>query len=176
MLSLSGCIQFAAPPPAPCPIKTLLIDTSQLDGNEWEEIGSRNTRGAPRSIGIERIGTSFSTPTQGVAVNHVYRFIDDERAVKGYKDRVDSWFKKMKTKTKWILPSVFRDLVLSTDNFELGCSILSRGPSDVERCQYIGHYGPYVTEISADMLALTYDDFAVIILDIDQRMTKCLHK
>ena len=61
---------------------------------------------------------------------------------------------------------------MNADQFQLMCRI--HVGSNVERCQYIAQYQPYVVEFRADTLALSYEDFIGLVKEIDQRVTSCL--
>ena len=172
----TGCsytiLSFSAPPDPPCPIEGLLLDVSLFPGEGWEEIGPRDAQGAPSRKGIERIGTSFSTPTKGVAIQHIYRFWDSREARKGYTDLVNTWFSSREGETDWLTPPDLAEFSTNADQFRLACNIHLL--SGVERCQYIAQYEPYVIEFSTDMLALSHEDFIELVREIDQRVTSCL--
>jgi hypothetical protein len=172
----TGCsytfISFSSPPEPPCPIESLLFEVQFFPGKEWEEIGSRSSRGAPSSLGIERIGTTFSTPTQGGAIHHIYRFWDSKEAGHGFEELTNTWFSLVEGYTEWATPSELADLSPNVDQFLLECHI--RINNQVERCQYTAQYESYVVEFSADMLALDYDDFIELVTEIDKRVASCL--
>jgi hypothetical protein len=172
----TGCsytlISFSSPPEPPCPIEGLLLEEHLFRGEEWEETGLRSSRGAPSSLGIERIGTTFSTPTQGGAIHHIYRFWDSREAGQGYEELTNTWFSPVEGYTEWATPSDLANLSMNADQFLLACHI--RIKNNVERCQYTAQYESYVVEFRADMLALDYDDFIELVNEIDQRTTSCL--
>ena len=138
----------------------------------WVQQGLPDSRGAPVSFGVERIGVDFSTPTRGVAVQHVYRGFDARAASRGFRD-IMSDFSIREGETEWTVPQelVFHSQV--ADQFRLGCS--TRIASGAQRCLFIGQYGVYLvkfhTYMSTDMM--TYDDLEYILQDIDSRMTEC---
>ena len=123
-------------------------------------------------LGIERIGTSFSTPTQGIATHDIYRLFDQDQAMKGYREMIDTWVSDFSLGKEWSSPLKLQDLEIDAEEYELSCGF--RSSSIVERCQYIAQYGPYVVKFSADMSALSYEDFAQVVNDIDKRMIGCL--
>jgi hypothetical protein len=173
MTGCCGVIICQPPPAAPCDIGTLVID-EVIFPEGWEQQGSPRTRAAPARFGIERLGTTFSTPTSGVAVYGVYRAIDLRTAAAGYKDFM-SYFSLDEGETEWSLPVDLAYRSPVADQSRLGCS--TNRTSDVERCQFIGQYGVYLvrfhTYVSPDMM--TYKDLELILQDIDRRMTECLN-
>jgi len=175
LLGTPGCcgvITCVPPPAAPCPIETLLVNEAVFPEG-WEQQGVPDSRGAPASFGVERIGIDFSTPTRGVAVQHVYRAFNTRAAAAGYRDFMSD-FSVREEETEWTLPTELTYRSQVADQFRLGCS--THCPSGVQRCQFIGQYGPYVvvfhTYMSSDMM--TYGDFERILQDIDRRMAQCL--
>jgi hypothetical protein len=174
----AGCsftvISFRALPDPPCPIESLLLDVSLFPGEGWEETGSRTERGAPSRLGIERIGTSFSTPTKGGANQDVYRFWDAREARKGYRELVNSWFSPQAGYSEWATPPDLANLLTHANQDQLACSVYVSG--QVEWCQYIAQYQPYVIKLSADMLAISHEDFIELVKEIDRRATSCLEQ
>ena len=172
----TGCsftvISFRTPPDPPCPIDSLLLDVSFFTGEGWEETGSRTERGAPSRLGIERIGTSFSTPTKGGANQDIYRFWDSRGARKGYRELVNSWFSPQVGYSEWSTPPDLANLFTDANQYHIACSLYQS--SQVEWCQYIAQYEPYVIKLSADMLALSHEDFTELVREIDRRATNCL--
>lgn len=175
LLGLSGCyIDFRAssPPVAPCPIESLLLSTSMLPGTEWEEMGPPSSRNAPTEIGVERIGVSFSTPTNGGANHHVYRLFDSRQAVEEYEHSISTWFLHGASETEWLPPSRMNLSQIKADRHQLRCSTFLQ--TGAEKCRYIAQYGPYLVEFSADMLIISYDDLRMLIKNIDEKMMACL--
>ena len=124
-------------------------------------------------LGVEKIGTTFSTPARGGAIQHVYRTFDMRAAASGYEDLL-SHFSVRSEETEWTLPEALDYHGKMVDQFRLGCSTWL--PSDVESCQFLGQYGVYLvrfhTDMSPDMM--TYKDLGRILQDIDRRMAGCL--
>jgi hypothetical protein len=176
LILMSGCsytvFSFRPSPDPPCPIESLLLDVSLFSGEGWEETGSRTERGAPSRLGIERIGTSFSTPTKGGANQDIYRFWDSQGARKGYKELVNSWFSPQAGYSEWATPPDLVNLSTGANQAQLACSVYLSG--QVEWCQYIAQYQSYVIKLSTDMLALSHEDFIELVREIDQRATSCL--
>jgi hypothetical protein len=178
-LGLSSCngmyIKFSTPdvPPAPCPIQDLLLAVSDFPGDDWEETGSRSERGAPVRMGIERIGTAFST-TNNSALQDVYRIGYEREASRAYKDSVESWFTPAERETEWVIPQKMEKLSVNTDQYRVGCNDLKLG--GFEHCQYIAQYGPYVIRFYAGIHVLSYEDFTLLVSEIDQRATICLRQ
>jgi hypothetical protein len=153
-----------------CKIDTLLVDVSVFPGNQWEETGSRDTRGAPSRLGIERAGTTFSTPTQGGAVNDIYRFQDDAQAKRNYSTLQTDWFNLAPLGSVWISPSELSDVSLNADEYQLNCS-----RKIIDECWLVSRYKTYVVELEVDMPAVTYSDFIHILQAIDQKMMGCIN-
>jgi hypothetical protein len=178
-IGLGGCerwyLEFSTPEihPAPCPIQDLLLDASTFPDGEWLESGSRSEKEAPSRMGIERIGTGFSSKVDGV-VQDVYRFEDELKARKAYNSSVDSWFTPGEYETEWINPSVLDNLVIGADHYREGCN--NSKPSGLESCQYVAQYGPYVIKLYAGMRALSYEEFNSLVTEIDKRAISCLSR
>lgn len=167
-----GMFTCKPPPAAPCDIETLLVqETAFPEG--WEESGSPRVEEATVRFGIEKIGTGFSTPNQGVAIQDVYRARDTGAAASGYQDFM-SFFSLHREETEWFLPSELTYNSLGADRFRLGCS--TDRTSGVERCQLIAQYGVYLlrfhTYMSPEMM--TFENLELILQDIDRRMSLCL--
>jgi len=168
----SGVFICRPPSAAPCDIETLLVqETAFPEG--WEESGPPRSEEATARFGIEKIGTGFSTPKYGVAIQDVYRAQDAGAAASGYQDFM-SFFLLREGETEWFLPSELTYGTPSADQFRLGCS--TQRTSGVERCQFIAQYGVYLlrfhTYMSPEMM--TYDDLKHILQDIERRMVECL--
>lgn len=175
LLGLSGCcvcLQASPPPIAPCSIESLLLNASIFPGNEWEEIGPPNSRSAPSEIGVERIGTSFSTPTNGVANHHVYRLFDDQKAKDEFEHSVTVWFLQGTGESEWLTPAGMDLSQIRADRYQIRCSTFLR--NGAEKCRYIAQYGPYLVEFSTDMLIVSYDDLGSLVKSIDKKMTSCM--
>lgn len=177
LLGASGCcsvVTCVPPPDAPCSIETLLVDEAAFPKG-WEQQGVPDSRGAPASFGVERIGIGFSTLTRGVAVQHVYRAFNTHTAVAGYHSFM-SYFSVREEETEWILPTELVHSSQVADQYRLGCS--THRTSGIQLCQFVGQYGPYLvrfhTYMSSDMM--TYKQFEHILQDIDRRMANCLKR
>lgn len=178
-VGLGGCggwrLEFDTPdiPPAPCPIQDLLLDVSDFLDDDWEETGSRSERDAPVRIGVERIGTSFSTVNGGV-LQDVYRIGYEHEARKAYKDLARSWFTPSEHETDYAIPTEMSNLAVNADQYQVGCNDLKSG--DFELCQYVAQYSSYVIRLFAHMRALTKEEFIGLVNGIDQRATNCLEQ
>ncbi len=166
-LSIIGCL--AKSTKAACEADNLLLETSSFPGNIWQETGSRDLRGAPSRLGIERAGTSFSTQTQGGAIEHYYRFASENEAKEQYKALQSDWFNLISVDTVWLLPEEFNVIELRADEYRLGCS-----QNIIETCSFVALYQTYVVEFSADMLSLNYENFQFLVKEIDQKMMMCI--
>ena len=175
-VGISGCRGIficKSPSSAPCDIKTLLVQ-EMVFPKGWEELGPPRAEEAAVRFGIEKIGTGFSTPKHGVAIQDVYRAQDAGAAASGYQDFM-SFFSLREEETDWSLPVELTYSNPSADQSRLGCS--TQRSSGVERCQFIAQYGVYLlrfhTYMSPEMM--TYDDLEHILQDIEGRMTECLN-
>ena len=166
---LIGCL--APPTEDACHINTLLLYSSSFPADMWEEIGSRDLQGAPSKLGIERAGTSFSTPTQGVAVHIIYKFSTIAEANEKYPQLESSWFNLTPEGSILLSPIELQNLNLNSDNHKLDCSMKA-----IERCQFVAQYGNYIVEFKTDMPALTYSDLIHLLNEIDLNMLKCINK
>lgn len=175
--SSEGCegwyIEFSTPVihPASCPIEELLLDVSAFPSGSWQEMGPPSERNAPVRIGIERIGTSFSDPSD-FTLQQVYRFEGDRKAKSAYREEVESWFIASSHETEWIKPPELDNLVVNTDQFRAGCHDEKSGGR--EQCQYVAQYGPYILRLLGGMRSLSYEDFIKLVKDIDQRAINCI--
>ena len=169
-LALWSC--FCTPPEAPCSIETLLLEESAPpDQIQWVTASSPSTELAPSPVGVEKIGVSFEVFPQGSIIQDVYRFWDANEAHATY-SRWSSWSPGQE-ETPFQIPSQLTDLRLAADAFHVGCNLW--GPNQIEHCQYIAWYGPYVTELHATMIGINYQNFSSLIEDIDQKITNCLN-
>ena len=153
-----------------CQLDTMLLDVSSFPNNIWEEIGSRDSRGAPSKLGIERAGTSFSTPTQGVAVHIIYKFATSDEANEVFPQLESSWFNLAPEGSVWLSPIELQNLNLNSDNHKIDCFT-----KEIETCQFVARYENYVVEFKTDMPALTYPDFIHLLDAIDQNMLMCIN-
>ncbi len=161
---------MCSPEPNPaCEADNLLLVESAFPGDGWQELGSRDVRGAPSPLGIERAGTSFSTLRQGVAIQDFYRFASESEARKSYDDLRVSWFNLAPKGSVYSLPEELSDIKLGADEYRLGCYV-----DMIETCRFVGLYQTYVVEFKADMPALTYDYLTDLLEQIDQSMLRCV--
>jgi len=153
-----------------CQLDTMLLYTSSFPNNIWEEIGSRDSRGAPSKLGIGRVGTSFSTPTQGVAVHIIYKFATIDNASEIFPRLESSWFNLAPEGSVWLSPPELQNLNLNSDNHKIDCFT-----QEIETCQFVAQYRNYVVEFKADMPALAYSDLINLLDVIDQNMLMCIN-
>ena len=173
----SGCgITFSPLPKGPCPIDTLLIDNISLPGAIFHETGSRSANSAPAKVGIEKIGTSFSSYDKGGVVQYVYRFSNARDAQKEYDEVSKYYFSKQKNSTTWESPGDLNNLKLHADSFKIACSTLMDVDPNVEVCQFTAQYGTYETYLSVDMIALDHNDLLRLVGEIDRKMSLCLDR
>lgn len=174
-LWLAGCVwgraELATPPPAPCPVETLLLDEASFPSGDWEQLGSPSPRGAPSTVGVERLGTSFSAKQREVAVNHVYRFFEEGDAERGFYDLSETWFRDRPYETTWLVPEQIA-IKPAADEFRLACNYDKE--LEVHQCRFIGQYGVYVTELSMRTIASSEDEFAMAVANVDARLNACL--
>jgi hypothetical protein len=164
---LTGCsisVEKAA-----CKADNLLLDISAFPTNIWEEIGSRDRRDAPSRLGLERAGTSFSTQTQGGAVQDFYRFATIDDAEKNYEQLQPDWFNLAPKGSVFISPNELQSIQLGADKYRLGCS-----QTVIETCRLVALYQTYVVEFKVDMPSLTYSDLVRLLQEIDQKMMSCV--
>jgi len=155
-----------------CPLDNLLIESADLPGDQWEEIGSRSYRDAPVRLGTDRIGTSFSTPTNGIVVEGVYSFCSVEETQDGYDELAgEYWFELEPEGTTWTNLDIPDDVSLNAIEYRLECSVR---PNQTKRsCWYISRYENVVIGLKADMLIITNVDLFNIIELIDQKVGAC---
>jgi hypothetical protein len=176
-VGLVGCggwsLEFDTPnvPPAPCRIEELLIDVSDLPGDTWQEIGSPSDRDAPVRMGVEKTGTMFSG-TFDFILQQVYRFESDRQANNAYEEEVGVWFKPSTHHTEYAKPQELDNLVVNTDQYQVGCNDLKSGGR--EQCQFVASYGAYIIRLLGGMRDLSYEDVIELVNEIDQRATSCL--
>lgn len=173
----AGCgISLNPPPKGSCPIDSLLIDNTSLPGTIFQETGSRSANSAPARVGIEKIGTSFSSYDKGGIVQDVYRFSSFKDAQKEYDEVSKYYFSKQKNSTLWKPPEDLNDLKLHADAFKIACSTLTDVEPNVEVCQFTAQYGIYETYFSVDMITLDYNDLSRLVGEIDHKMSLCLDR
>ena len=168
MLSILGC--SPDPEESTCEAGNLLLDVSDFPGDTWKETGSRDTSGAPSRIGIERAGTSFSTQTQGGAVQIIYRFATIEEAEENYTESQSDWFNLAPKESVWINPNELKDVHIEANKYKMDCSEYV-----IQTCRFVGLYRTDVVEFKVDIPSLTYGDLIHLLQEIDSKMTSCLH-
>ncbi len=166
---LFGCIPSNGKPP--CSLDKLLLNIQDLPGDEWEEIGSRSYRDAATKIGSERIGTSFSTPTHGIANEEVYLFKNIENARNGYNKLSDNWFHLEPYDTTWTKLEIPDDYAIHTADYRLECSV--RANQINRTCFYAFRFEKLVILFQTDMLIITNEDLFKIIDLLDQKARVC---
>jgi hypothetical protein len=154
-----------------CPIEDLLIVSSNLPGNQWEEIGSRSYRDVPSKLGINRIGTSFSTPTYGIAIEDVFKFSNETEAKAGYIELAERWFGLEPEGTSWKKLNFPFDEMVNASEYRLECSV--RPAHSNRTCWYIARYQNLVIEFKVDMLIVNDQDLFMILDVIDQNVQAC---
>jgi hypothetical protein len=164
---ITGC--SPSPQKTACEANNLLLDISAFPTNVWKEIGSRDRRGAPSRLGIERAGTSFSTPTQGVAVQDFYRFSTIDEAEKNYAELQTDWFNLAPKGSILISPLELQNVQLGADTYRLGCT-----QHVIETCRLVALYQTFVVEFKVDMPSLTYNDLVRLLQEIDRKMMSCI--
>lgn len=152
-----------------CTANNLLLEKASFPDDMWQETGSRDLRGAPSRIGIDRAGTSFSTQSQGGAVQHYYRFATETEARNHYRMLQSDWFNLSSEADILTLPKELDNIKLRADEYRLGCSM-----DVIETCRVVALYRTYIVEFKADMPSLTYNNFTHLLEQIDQRMLDCI--
>ena len=170
-LVMTSC-RFLSSDRPQCPIENLLINSSNLPGDQWEEVGSRSYRDAPSRLGIDRIGTSFSTPTNGGVIEDIYRFRSAKETQDGYSELAKGWFGLEPEGTTWTNLEIPDEVSLKAVEYRLECSV--RPNQKVRSCWYISRYENTVIEIKADMLIIKNVDLFNVVELIDQKVMKCL--
>lgn len=155
-----------------CPIENLLIDTSDLPGNQWEEVGSRSYRDAPSKLGVERIGTGFSTPYYGIAGENAYRFQNEEDAKNGLIDLANVWVRLEPEGTIWSQLELPSQMSISADEYRLDCS--ESGPQNVNTCWFLARYKTTLIEFRTTMIIVKENDLYNIIGKLNQKVENCI--
>jgi hypothetical protein len=152
-----------------CEADNLLLTAASFPGDLWQEYGSRDIRGAPSPLGIERAGTSFETRRHGGAIQIYYRFSSETDARNNYISLQDSWFNLAPEGSISTLPEELGNFKPGTDEYRLGCS-----QDVIETCRFVGLYRTYIVEFKLDMPSLTYADFIHLLQEIDKKMIICI--
>ncbi len=170
-LSLACRLTESAAPP-PCPVENLMINKS-LFPEDWDQQGPPRERAAPVRWGIDKLGVTFISQKNGVALQDVHRGRDVNETENGYFDNVTSWFHSGKEETEWYIPSDFNYESPVANRYRFGCH--THTPSGVQSCQLVGQYGVYLTRFRTHMSPImTYEDLEHILQTIDNKMAKCL--
>jgi hypothetical protein len=149
----------------------LLISSSDLPGNQWEEVGSRSYRDAPLKLGIDRVGTGFSTPFSGIASENVYQFQYETFAKNGYVDLADLWLRLESEGTEWDQLEFPSDVMISADEYSLDCS--TSGLQKVRTCWFLSRYKTTVIEFRITMIIVSESDLYQIIETINNKVEIC---
>jgi hypothetical protein len=166
-------LNFSPPPEAPCQIEGLLLKVADLPGNGWEESGSRSYKGAPITVGVERIGTSFVGYGLFDGILHtIYRLTDEESANRAYVDFEERDFSVLDYLEEWKLPSELSHVQFSANSHRLGCNIYR--DSGAEECNLLAQYGPYLVQFNIRQHGLQYSKIVPVFEEINKRMAKCI--
>lgn len=179
-VGLTGCCGAYVPPPPPCPIASLFVDEALIP----EPLVSLGSGDPPARYGVEFEEIEFVHPQEyegGKVRQVIYRAENEWRAMRGYKDFVDTYFYAGPSfhcddeETVWDIPAAIDFESSAADEWQLGCTI--ECTTDPQCCQYIGRYGVYFVWYYAWMSeVVTYTEFEDILEDIDSRMTQCLEQ
>lgn len=151
----------------PCIIDTLLISDSLLPSDRFYETGSRSSYDPPAKIGIEKIGTAFSSENAGGIVHNVYRFNTEKEA----QDEIEQIIKFEFVNTsdiEWFSAPITPNI--SADNAKLACTALSQNGV---RCRFVAQYRVYVSDLFVDLIAFNYEDLRLIIEQLNKNMMAC---
>jgi hypothetical protein len=162
------CCSIKRKKPA-CEADNLLLTESSFPGDLWQEYGSRDIRGAPIRLGIERAGTSFETQMNGGAIQDYYRFATEADAKNNYMTLQYYWINLAPEGSVISVPEELVNLKLGADEFRLGCS-----QDVIETCSVVALYRTYVVGFNIDMPSLTYTDFIHLLQEIDKKMMICI--
>ncbi|MCD4699057.1 MAG: hypothetical protein K8R91_00585 [Phycisphaerae bacterium] len=152
-----------------CEADNLLLTASSFPDDLWEEFGSRDKRGAPSVLGIERAGTTFETQRHGGAIQEYFRFSSEEGAKDNYESFQYYWTNLAPEGSIITVPEDLRDLKLGADEFRVGCS-----QGVIETCNIIVLYRTYIVGFNIDMPSVAYADFIQLLEEIDQKMLACI--
>lgn len=156
---------------ASCPMEDLLISVSDLTGDQWYESGSRSYRDAPMNLGVDRIGTGFSTDRNGNAEENVYVFKDESDAMDGFSIIYDSWGNLVLPDAVWSPLDFPFEEKIHADEFRLDCS--TEGENQIRTCWFLARYKKTVVEFLATMIVMTDNKFMDLIQIIDSKVQKC---
>jgi len=170
IMQLSGCIRCFKVPPGPCPIDNLLLSQSDLPTTIFTETGSRSATGAPARVGIEKIGTSFSSATQGGLNQAIYRFLDLDDAQREILEIIQYEF-NTQTSAEW--SDLTLGISLHANLYKAACKVVR---SKFLFCRYVAQYDIYLMDFDADLIALNLKDFIGMIQLIDQKAVRCLEQ
>jgi hypothetical protein len=152
-------------------MEELMLNEASFPSGDWQQLGLPRPRGAPSSVGVEKLGTSFTAGQGEVAVIGVYRFFDDGSAERGFRDMGGTWFREDPYETTWFVPEQIT-VNPTADRYRLACNF--DDAFEVHQCRYIGKYGVYVVELSVRTLESSEDAIGTIVEEIDARFNACL--
>jgi hypothetical protein len=124
-------------------MEELMLNEASFPSGDWQQLGLPRPRGAPSSVGVEKLGTSFTAGQGEVAVIGVYRFFDDGSAERGFRDMGGTWFREDPYETTWFVPEQIT-VNPTADRYRLACNF--DDAFEVHQCRYIGKYGVYVVD------------------------------
>lgn len=165
---LSGCLvkSSQSSPEAPCSIETLLISDTFLPKDIFYETGSRSSYDPPAKIGVEKIGTSFSSESMGGLIHDIYRFNTENEAQNEVEQIITYEFEN---DAQWFSPPITPQI--SADEYKFSCTQLS---AQGVRCRLVAQYRVYVSDLNVDLIAINYSDLESIIEHLDNRLVSCI--
>ena len=171
---LAGCslvqLELSTPPPAPCPMEGLILNEASFPSGDWQQLGSPRPRGAPSSVGVEKLGTSFTAEQGEVAVMGVYRFSTEKTAERSFHDLGQTWFRESPHETTWFVPEQI-NVNPTADRYRLACNYDTA--LEVHQCRFFAQYGVYLIELSLRTRESSEDMFSIIVDQIDARFAEC---
>jgi hypothetical protein len=175
-LAMSSCMGlkiqvYLKPQTESCPIEDLLINVSDLPGDQWYEIGTRSYKSAPLKLGVERVGAGFTTMSSGNAHENVYRFKNATKASEGLYEASNLWERSVLDNTYWYTLDIPSDVSINADNYRLECSVT--GEDKIRICWFIGQYDRTIIEFRAYMIIVEENDLFNIITTLDSKAINC---
>lgn len=153
---------------APCAIDSLLIPSNLVPSNVFYETGTRTDYDAPAKVGIERIGTSYSSASSGGLIHQIYRFSTAMDASDEFNTLITYDFLD-NDEQNWFLPPIATNITAS--KYKLACERIS----DSIYCRLVAQYDIYISDLQINLIDLNYDDLENIILELDMRMVSCFN-
>lgn len=166
VIGLEGCISCREIPSGPCSMESLLLNRDDLPVAVFTETGTRSANGAPARIGIERIGTSFSSTNQGGLNQSVYRFLDSEDAKKEILGIIEYEFSGWET---W--EEIPLGVDIRADLYKIGCTKTAK---EHLLCRYVAQYDVYLIDFDASLVILDFSSFVSVVQRIDEKASLCL--